>query len=148
MIWTGGRGVGETMTVYRTTIGCVPESDLSANRSMRVHPMRRHRLTKALREFTYWQAREDAPPEPLTGPVMVTIGIGWPKGRKRQDPSNVGHCLKPVIDGLTDAGYWMDDKQVTIREPIQQQTWGEWQDRGGWLHPHGVMTIEVEGVGR
>lgn len=128
-------------TVYRTTVGCVPDADLSSN--SRAHHMVRYRKVKALREFTKYQTREDVPPEPFTGPVKVTVSIGWPKGRKRQDPTNVEFCLKSVIDGMTDAGWWVNDKQVTI-ERIVQQTWSDWKEQGGWLHPHGVMTLEVE----
>ena len=138
--------MSETMTVYRTTISTVPDADLSSN--SRAHYMVKARKVKALREFTYYQTRQDAPETPIAGPVMLTVAIGWPKGRKRQDPSNVAHCIKGAVDGMTDAGWWLDDKQVTIREPIQQQTWGEWQERGGWLHPNGVITIDVEEVGR
>jgi Holliday junction resolvase RusA-like endonuclease len=133
-----------TATVYRTVIETVPHEDLSAN--ARVHHMARARRVKELREFVYWQTRQDAPSAPIAGPVVVSVTIGWPKGRKRQDPTNVGHCLKAVIDGMSDAGWWNNDKQVTIREPIGQQSWGVWSKGAGGLYPAGVITLDIEEV--
>ena len=129
-------------TVYQVNIAGVPDADLSAN--ARSHWAVKARKVKALREFAGWQARENAPPEPISGPVMVRVSIGWPKGRKRQDPTNVEHCLKAVIDGLTDAGFWADDRLVTIARPIVQRTWGEWGDAAGWQYPGGVISLEIE----
>jgi hypothetical protein len=47
------------------------------------------------------------------------------------------------VDGLTDAGYWEDDRLVEFGR-LSQQTWGQWQEQGGWLYGHGVMTIDIE----
>lgn len=57
-------------TIYRTTVSCVPDADLSLN--ARVHHMARARKARALREFVGWQTREDAPPEPFAVPVLLT----------------------------------------------------------------------------
>jgi Holliday junction resolvase RusA-like endonuclease len=133
-----------TATIYRTVIATVPHEDLSAN--ARVHHMARARRVKELREFTYWQTRQDAPSAPIAGRMGVSVTIGWPKGRKRQDATNVGHCLKAIVDGMTDAGWWVNDKQVTIREPIEQQSWGEWNKRCGAMYPHGWVVLDIEEV--
>ena len=130
-------------TVYRVVFACVPDQDLNAN--ARVHHMRRYRKSAQLRQFIGWSAREYAPAQPFTGPVEVQVSIGWPSRRQRQDPSNVSHCLKAVIDGMTDAGWWPDDTLVTLL-PVRQQVWSEWRDVGGTLYPHGVMTVDVEEV--
>ena len=130
-----------TATIYRSVFACVPDQDLNAN--ARVHYMVRARKVAQLREFIGWSAREYAPLEPFTVSVEVMVSIGWPKRRRRQDPSNVSHCLKAVIDGMTDAGWWEDDKLVTLL-PVRQQVWSEWRDVGGALYPHGVMTVDVE----
>lgn len=132
-------------TIYRTTVSCVPDADLSLN--ARVHHMARARKARALREFVGWQTREDAPPEPFAVPVLVTVSVGWPKGRKRHDDDNMVGLLKSVIDGMTDAGWWTNDRLVTIRRPIEQQAWSRWERHGGWCHPAGVMVIDVEEVG-
>jgi Holliday junction resolvase RusA-like endonuclease len=129
-------------TVYRTIVPCVPDADLSPN--ARVHWRVRARKVKALREFVYYATRGDAPVVPFSGPVVLSVAIGWPKGRKRHDPTNVPTLLKAVVDGLTDAGWWADDNLVEFGR-LSQQTWGQWQEQGGWLYgSSGVMTIDIE----
>ena len=133
-----------TATIYRAVIGTVPDAELGSNG--RLHWAVKARRVKALREFVYWQTRDHAPAQPFTGPVVVTVSVGWPKGRKRHDDDNMVSLLKAAIDGMTDAGWWLNDSQVTIKRPIEQQPWGRWEKHGGWLYPHGCMTIDVEEV--
>jgi Holliday junction resolvase RusA-like endonuclease len=39
---------------------------------------------------------------------------------RRRDPHNYYPTIKPIVDGLTDAGFWLDDtpEYVETREPI------------------------------
>lgn len=39
---------------------------------------------------------------------------------RRRDPHNYYPTVKPIVDGLTDAGFWLDDtpEYVETREPI------------------------------
>jgi Holliday junction resolvase RusA-like endonuclease len=134
----------DTVTIRRTIVPCVPDADLSPN--ARVHWRVRARKVQALREYVRWTTKDDAPSTPLVGPVVVSISIGWPKGRKRHDPTNVPTLLKAVVDGLTDAGWWEDDKLVEFGR-LSQQTWGDWKEQGGWLFGSGVMTIDIEQEG-
>ena len=129
-------------TVQRVIIPTVPDSELGSNG--RLHWAVKARKVKQLREYVGYVARENAPPEPITGPVVLTISVGWPKGRKRHDDDNMVSLMKAVIDGLTDAGFWADDRLVTIARPIVQRTWGEWGDAAGWQYPGGVISLEIE----
>lgn len=53
-----------------------------------------------------------------TGPVTVTVVLPVADRRVR-DPHNYFATVKPIIDGLTDAGLWPDDgpDHVTTTEP-------------------------------
>jgi Holliday junction resolvase RusA-like endonuclease len=129
---------------YRVVLGCVPDAEIGPNG--RLHPMARARKVRQLREFVGWSARESAPAEPMTGPVVLRIAVGWPKGRRRHDDDNLVGLMKAVVDGMTDAGWWRNDRQVTIARPIEQQRWTDWRENGGWLYPAGCMTIDIEEV--
>ena len=128
--------------IRRVIVPTVPDADLSAN--SRAHYMVKAKKVSALRETAGWAALSGAPSEPIEGPVSVRAEICWPKFRKRQDRTNVEHCLKAIIDGMTDAGWWRDDRLVTIERPIVQQTWGEWSQIGGASYPAGCVVIDVE----
>lgn len=130
-------------TVYRAVIGTVPEPELSPNH--RAHRMVRARKQKELREFAGWCARDTAPSSPLTGPVTVTVTIGWPKRRPGMDIDNATATLKGAIDGIVDAGYLVDDKQITELR-VRQQAWKEWGELGGWQYPHGCMVFDVQEI--
>jgi Holliday junction resolvase RusA-like endonuclease len=129
-------------TVYRTIVPCVPDADLSPN--ARVHWGVRARKVANLRNFVGWAVKADAPDEPFAGPVVLTISVGWPVGRKRHDDDNMVSLLKTVVDGMTDAGWWVNDSQVSIKRPIKQEPWSKWKNIGGWLYPSGCLVIDVE----
>lgn len=128
-------------TVYRVIVDVVPDVDVSSN--SRAHPMAKARKVKALRQLAYYRAREGGPRAPMSGPVQVRALINWPKGRKKQDPSNVEHCLKAYVDGITDAGWWSNDKQVHIQQPIEQVSWGQWSKQGGVIYGQGCVVFDV-----
>lgn len=135
--------VKEIPTIYRTTIGCVPDPELSPN--ARVHRMVRSRKARQMRQYVGWCARQDAPREAIGGPVVLTVTIGWPKRRPGMDIDNATACLKSSIDGLVDAGFIRDDKQIAELR-VRQRKWSEWGDECGWLHPAGCMTFDFEEV--
>ena len=63
---------------------------------------------------------------PLAGRrVVVTVALPVAQPGRRRDPHNwVGTCVKPILDGITDAGVlWPDDNSawVEVREPT---LWG------------------------
>lgn len=109
--------------VAQTAIEGVPDPMLSSN--ARPTWRQKARLVKELRTATGWVARQDRPAEPMTGPVRLDVTICWPRWRKRHDQTNLYVMLKPVVDGLTDAGWWADDDQVTFGT-VEQYTWAEW----------------------
>lgn len=53
------------------------------------------------------------------GPSFVMLTIDVPDKRRR-DPANLYATVKPVVDGLVDAGLWPDDsaEYVTTIEPV------------------------------
>lgn len=124
---------------HRVILSCVPDADLSPN--ARLHPLAKARKVRQLREFAGWSAREYAPAAPLAGPLIVTVMVCWPKGRKRHDADNV--FVKPALDGLTDAHIWHDDRQVRELR-VRQQVWSEWGNEGGALYPQGCIVIDID----
>lgn len=44
--------------------------------------------------------------------VMVTV---FPPTRRKMDPANLYPTVKPLIDGLTDSGWWADDNFDHLR---------------------------------
>ena len=54
-------------------------------------------------------------------PVPCTVTVELPvRDRRRRDPANYHATLKPIVDGLVDAGIWPDDNPtwVTVAEPV------------------------------
>jgi crossover junction endodeoxyribonuclease RusA len=57
----------------------------------------------------------------LTTPVFdkahVLVFVAYPRGVARADPGNLSHTVKPLIDGLTEAGLWADDDSSHLIGP-------------------------------
>lgn len=71
-----------------------------------------HRRRRTIRTMAGWWAKHlhlTANP-----PVTVTAEIRYPTDR-RADPANAEPVVKPILDGLTDAGVWPDDDSNHIR---------------------------------
>lgn len=93
----------------------------------RAHWSVRAREARQWRNATHIAARHaintSAPgfnPIPLP-PSIVTVVLPVPD-RRRRDPHNYFATVKPIIDGLVDAGLWPDDtpEWVTTAEPTLQ----------------------------
>jgi Holliday junction resolvase RusA-like endonuclease len=66
-----------------------------------------------------WQAivEQHKPTQPLTGPLIVKIGVSWfKKGLSEVEPRitkpDVDNLAKLILDAMTKTGYWLDDNQV------------------------------------
>lgn len=71
------------------------------------------RRTKALRALAYVEARKVG--IPALGTTHVAAFIGYPRNGKA-DPANAA-VVKPLIDGLVDAGVWPDDDSTYVLGP-------------------------------
>ena len=100
----------------------MPDQVMTANQ--RLHWAKQSTRTKSWR----WAARIAAhgKPAPTIGTdqravVTVTIPV---VGNRRRDPSNWMPTVKPIVDGLTDAGLWPDDdsRYVSVSEPVLDST--------------------------
>jgi hypothetical protein len=80
--------------------------------------------------------------EPLRGRVLLEARIGWSKGRKVMDNSNAAAALKPLVDGLTDAGWWPDDNLVNVIV-VEQFSWGKQDPATRALYPGGFVSFDV-----
>ncbi len=89
---------------------------------------RKHWRAHAL-DVRYWRGgascaawRRDnceRPPATYMNPAMVCVTLDVPDKRRR-DPANFFPCVKAIVDGLVDAGWWPDDtpEWVTVVEPV------------------------------
>jgi Holliday junction resolvase RusA-like endonuclease len=66
-----------------------------------------------------WQAivEQHKPIQPLTGPLIVKIGVSWFKKGitevvPRTTKPDVDNLAKLILDAMTKTGYWLDDNQV------------------------------------
>lgn len=106
-----------------------PPSALLPNRShrrggwhARVVAARDYRqMTAACVRELYGLSSDEKFPLPLDGDVVVTVNIEWGARRKRVDFDAAVSCLKPMLDGLTDAGWWGDDSQVVAMVVTQMR---------------------------
>jgi Holliday junction resolvase RusA-like endonuclease len=104
------------------TIPMVPPAALTPNRAYRRGGWQPRRAAAAMLRHATWACAVNLrPEEPMVGQMMVSAVIRWPKGRRRLDYDAAVAVLKPVLDGLTDAGWWRDDRQVA-GIVVQQET--------------------------
>lgn len=84
---------------------------LSSNH--RKHRMESARTIKHLRIIGAAAARGH---EPMTTKAHLTVRIGWPT-RRRRDAPNIWPTLKPLIDGIVDSGFLVDDDDEHLIGP-------------------------------
>lgn len=101
--------------ILRMTVP-VPANGLWPND--RTHWARKARLVRQSRAVAHLVAMEAARAagwiKPVPQPTVKAIFLL--PGRKR-DPDNCVAALKSVLDGITDAGVWTDDRDLTILPP-------------------------------
>lgn len=98
---------------------------LTANQ--RMHWAEKARITKQLR--TIAKAKTVGMP-PVEGRVAVTL-VWQVTDRRRRDPDNIAPTLKPLIDGLRDAGVLPEDHAGIVAETGQRIQFGD--GRALWL---------------
>lgn len=76
---------------------------LSSNH--RKHRMETARTIKHLRIMGAAAARGH---DPIEDQALLTVRIGWPD-RRRRDAPNLWPTCKPLIDGIVDSGFLIDD---------------------------------------
>lgn len=95
-----------------------PAELLNLNR--RRHHQERARIAKEWRSAAaYYGRQKRAGKRSHLVPCVVTVHLPV-KGNRRRDPHNFIDTVKPIIDGLVDAGFWPDDTPdyVTVAEPV------------------------------
>jgi Holliday junction resolvase RusA-like endonuclease len=110
---------GDPTASLVVTVPRTPPSQLLPNAARRTDWHVKSDLSRPLRELAKWEAIKAALPVRsvnggviFDGPVRMRVRVFWEKGRNRPDTSGLGHAVKAMEDGLTDAGIWHDDRQV------------------------------------
>lgn len=83
----------------------------------RLHWAQKARLTAAWRDAAGWAAVAAQAGELAPGVVTVHLPVN---GNRRRDPHNYVATVKPIVDGMVDAGCWPDDtaEWVATTEPV------------------------------
>lgn len=89
-----------------------PDKALSMNE--RLHWAAKAERVAAWRHATNIQARAQLLEPRGLGPSLVQVSLRFPHARRR-DPHNYVATVKPIIDGLVDAGVWPDDTPEHVR---------------------------------
>lgn len=84
----------------------------------RLHWRAKAKKVADLREIGRREARAEGM-QPAIGPVDVIVTIYWPDKRRRDAP-NLWDTVKPLIDGIVDAGILRDDSDQYIARTIFQ----------------------------
>ena len=97
-----------------TTLTFTIPADTWLTHNGRLHWAVKAKRTKTLRALGHLKAREANLRD--LGPTLVTAHIGY-LTNGRVDPANCA-VLKPLIDGMTDAGVWPDDDSTHVVGPM------------------------------
>lgn len=110
----------------------LPPQELRPN--ARVHWAKKARKVKEYRNRSKWvalhQIQRDfgdlafgdpngdrCPPFPIEQPTVRVTMLN--KTARKMDADNLIASMKAAMDGLTDAGVWDDDRELTILQPIR-----------------------------
>lgn len=98
----------------------------------RAHWSTKARATKHQRHAAHIIGRT-APPTARHQRHPRILAEFWCPGHRGPDPDNATAALKATLDGLTDAGLWEDDRELTILPPriVTKTDWKAWRDRPG-----------------
>ena len=109
----------------------LPPQELRPN--ARVHWAKKARKVKEYRSRAKWAALRIMQREfgdlasRIGGEIIIPFPIEQPtvrvtmlnKTARKMDPDNLIASMKSAMDGLTDAGVWADDRELTILSPIR-----------------------------
>lgn len=104
----------------------IPQPVHQLTLNQRLHWADKGRTVKAWRYAAAWCAVQFAPRPWPASLVAVSLEV---RGAGRRDPHNWFPTVKPIIDGLVDAGVWPDDtpQWVTTLEPrlvpVRRERW-------------------------
>lgn len=85
------------------------------------HWGQRHRVHAYWRELAAWRFREVWRGRPPLERVRVVVTFHFPD-RRRRDPGNYySHVVKPIVDGMVDAGLVPDDSGEYVVGPDPRQ---------------------------
>jgi Holliday junction resolvase RusA-like endonuclease len=96
--------------VDRTVVFAQPARRLSMND--RGHWRTRHRLTRAWRHAAFYAACDQlgvSPSARRQPPCFVLVTFPVPDPGRRRDADNPAPTCKAIVDGMVDAGVWVDD---------------------------------------
>jgi Holliday junction resolvase RusA-like endonuclease len=89
------------------------------NTTRRWHWAKRSREMRAWRDASAWAAREAYGRSTMGGamkPVRISVTFQY-RVRRTRDRANLVASLKPVLDGLVDAGILKDDGPLWLPQP-------------------------------
>ena len=89
------------------------------NANQRYHRHKEAEMTKAWRESA---AQRAAGISPFSGQVQIFAHIWKPKDTYKFDPNNLAGTTKALVDGLVDAGLFVDDSREYVLGPDHR--WG------------------------
>ena len=99
--------------MIRITVPMAPDSRMFPNKAGKsLHWQTRRSARAKSREAGYKAAKKCKPPKPIAGPVVCTIHAEYGYRRRVPDLDATVSACKSFIDGLTDAGIFLDDKQI------------------------------------
>lgn len=100
----------------------------------RTHWRRKATITRSLRQLAGWQAKQHRIPEY----PKIRVSLVWVvRDRRRRDGGeNIAPTLKPLIDGLVDAGVVVDDDQHHVIRDMPTIRYEEGST------PHLELTVE------
>ena len=92
------------------------QPDATLNLNDRMHWAPRSRIVANWRKAAYFAALLHKVPRLGRSLVSVTLPV---RDRRKRDPGNWAPTVKPIVDGITDAGVWPDDdsRYVVTQEP-------------------------------
>lgn len=91
-------------------------ADLWLSANDRHHWAKKATRVKALRSLGWATACAAGLRHADLGCTHVAAFIGYPRAG-RADPGNASETVKPLIDGMTDAGVWSDDDHLHVMGP-------------------------------
>lgn len=98
-----------------TTLTFTIPPELWLSHNQRLHWAQKSRRTKELRSLGWAESVAAGLRHANLGPCHVAAFIGYPRNG-RADPANAA-VVKPLIDGMVDAGVWPDDDSTYVIGP-------------------------------